>query len=60
VGPCLALGALTKGRMVSGIIERLKAALRARFRLMPLALPVIFRSIDLWSQQRLVEGGMIA
>jgi tetratricopeptide (TPR) repeat protein len=56
----LALGALTKGRMVSGIIERLKAALRARFRLMPLALPVIFRSIDLWSQQRLVEGGMIA
>jgi hypothetical protein len=54
-----ALGTLTKGRMVRGVIERLKAALRARFRLMPLPLPIIFRSIDLWSQQRIVEGGTI-
>jgi hypothetical protein len=51
----LALGTLTKGRMVQRVVERLKAVLRARFRLMPLALPVIFRTIDLWTQRRIVE-----
>jgi len=55
----LALSALTKGRMARGVIERLKAALRVRFALMPLPLPVIFRRIDFWSQQRIVEGNTI-
>jgi len=53
----LAMACLTKGRMVGGIVERLKAALRTRFALFPLAIPVIFRSIDLWASQRLLEGG---
>lgn len=55
----LALGVLAKGRVASRVMERLKAELRTRFALMPLALPAIFRSIHLWGKQRLLQAGML-
>lgn len=55
----LALNTLTAGRIRASVIAKLKEALRTRFALMPLALPTVFQTIDLWQQQRMLNTGLL-
>ncbi|HEX7125733.1 MAG TPA: tetratricopeptide repeat protein [Thermodesulfobacteriota bacterium] len=56
----LVLTVLTTGRLVSRVLRKLRAALRPRLALLPLAEHTIFRSIELWEQQRALSRGLIS
>lgn len=55
----LILAAMVRGRSTQ-ILERLKAGLRWRLRLIPLAQEAIFEAIDLWVQQNSLRRGLRA
>lgn len=56
----LTLNALSTGRTVRAVLGKFRAALRHRFRLLPIQLQPILKSIELWEHQNRLQKGIVS